>query len=234
MGLHQSHPGMRSEPRHTITPAGSHSECRRRQAIAKKGPPLEEPGNAPILNIIGEKVALGPQSAELLPLYVKWMNDFEVTRTLAIGLRPMTMEAEQKWWETASVRENDVSFTIYERPNLRPIGNTALHKIDPTHATAEFGIVIGEKDAWGRGYGTEAATLMLDYAFTALGLHNVMLRCYAFNDRARRAYLRAGFREFGRRRECHRLGPRLSDEIHMDCLSTEFDRSILSRFLPEE
>ena len=45
----------------------------------------------------------------------------------------MTMEAERKWWESASVRENEVSFTIYEREGLRPIGNTALHNINPTH-----------------------------------------------------------------------------------------------------
>ena len=73
---------------------------------------------------------------------------------------------------------------------------------------------------------------MLDYAFSALGLHNVMLRAFAFNERAIRAYVRAGFREIGRRRESHRLGNRVFDEVLMDCLATDFRSPVLQSLLP--
>jgi diamine N-acetyltransferase len=99
------------------------------------------------------------------------------------------------------------------------------------HRTADFDIAIGEKDCWGKGCGTEAAALMLDYGFTALGLHNIHLSVWSFNERAIRAYRRAGFREIGRRRGAHRLGGQAYDVIYMDCLATEFQSPVLRRLL---
>lgn len=192
----------------------------------------ERAEEGPILNIIGEKVALGPIRRDLLPLYLKWINDFDVTRTLAARARPLTMEAEEAWFEGAARNDNEAAFTVYERATLRPIGNTALHRIDPFHRTAEFGLVIGEKECWGQGCGTETVTLMLDYGFTLLGLHNIMLTVYSFNERGIRAYRRAGFREIGRRREALLTGDHAWAIIYMDCLSTEFESPRLKRLLP--
>ena len=64
---------------------------------------------------------------------------------------------------------------------MRPKGNTGLHEVDYRNRTASFGILIGEPECRGKGYGTETTRLMLDYAFTALGLHNVMLIVFEFN-----------------------------------------------------
>ena len=128
------------------------------------------PDKQPIVNIVGQKVALGPLRRDLLPLYLKWVNDFEVARTLAIRIRPMTMEAEEGWYTQITRSETDVVFTIYERvAAMRPIGTAGLHRINHLHRTAEFGISIGEKDCWGRGYGTEATILTLDHGFNASG-----------------------------------------------------------------
>src|SRR4051812_47932559 len=113
----------------------------------------------PILNIVGEKVALGPRRRDLLPLYLKWINDFEILRTLGASLQPMTMEAEEHWYDDSS-RNEPANFTIYERSTLRPIGNTGFHEVNVAHRHATFGILIGEKDCWDRGYGTEATRLM--------------------------------------------------------------------------
>jgi len=191
--------------------------------------------DGPVINITGELVALGPQRRDLLPLYHRWVNDFEVTRTLTLGFAPVTWEAEEAWFTRASAEAGgrDAAFTIYERAGLRPIGNTGLHEIDHQHATAEFGIMIGEKDCWGKGYGTETARLMLEYGFTGLGLHNTMLRVYAFNERGIRAYHKAGIREVGRRREARRIGGRAVDIVIMDCLATEFEGTALRPLLPD-
>ncbi|MCX6020814.1 MAG: GNAT family protein [Chloroflexi bacterium] len=195
--------------------------------------PLPNPSQ-PIINFAGEKVALGPLRRDLMPLYMKWVNDFEVTRTLAIGWRSFTQEAEIAWYEGAAALSSDtVAFVIYERATLRPIGNTNLLHIDHAERTAEFGIMIGEKDCWGKGYGTETARLMLDYGFNGLNLHNIMLRAASYNDRGLRAYLRAGFREMGRRRQAHWIGGRAYDSVHMDCLASEFVSPVLARLLPE-
>jgi diamine N-acetyltransferase len=186
-----------------------------------------------VINITGEKVALGPIRRDLVPLYQRWLNDFEVTRTLSATLRPMTVESEEEWYSRSSRSEDEIYFTLYERATMRAIGGTGFHGIELHHRTAVFGIMIGEKDCWGQGYGTEATRLMLDYGFTGLGLHNIMLNVFSYNTRGIAAYTRAGFREFGRRREALRLGGRAFDIVYMDCLATEFESPALQRLLPE-
>lgn len=190
----------------------------------------------PIVNIVGERVALGPVCRDHLPLYQRWLNDFGTVRMLAIPPRPLTMESEIAWYERAATPDpSSVYFTIYERASRRPIGTTLWREIDDRNRTATFAILIGEVADRGKGYGTEVTRLMLDYAFTALGLHNAMLTCYAFNGAGQRAYEKAGFREFGRRRECHWMGGRLWDEIFMECLATEFESPVLARlFAPDD
>ncbi len=198
-----------------------------------------ENAERPILNIEGNLVALGPLRRDLLPLYQRWINDLGTMRTLGLAPLPITSEKEQDWYDRQSKAEDDVPFTIYERETLRPIGNTGLHGVDHRNRSATFGILIGEPDCRGKGYGTETTRLMLDYAFTALGLHNVMLTVFEFNPAGIRAYQKAGFREIGRRRECRMMGGKLWDEIYMDCLSSEFERPVtpgkewgLSAWLP--
>ena len=191
----------------------------------------DSPGSLPILNIIGASVALGPLRRDLLPHYERWMNDFDVTKTLSVGWLAMTSESEFEWYEQASRASNQVTFTVYERPELRPIGNAGLTDIDFRHGTAEFGIMIGEKDCWGKGYGTEVTRLVVDYAFTGLGLHNVFLRCYATNEAGIRAYTRAGFKLIGRRRESRRRGLEWVDTILMDCLVSDVQPTSIRKLL---
>ena len=193
--------------------------------------PTPQQPEPPILNITGEKVALGPIRRDLLPLYLKWDNDFELLGPRGMPIRPQTWEAEDAWYGRACTSEGERWFTIYERATLRPVGVTFLFNIHSADRTAEFGIWIGERECWGQGSGTEATTLMLDYGFTALGLHNLMLQVSSSNERGLRTYLRAGFRVVGRRRESYRLGGRVYDDIYMDCLATEFQSPVLRRLL---
>jgi RimJ/RimL family protein N-acetyltransferase len=191
----------------------------------------------PIVNIVGKLVTLGPISRDLVPLYTRWMNDFTTLRTLGVArVGPMTQEQEESWYaDTAHNRGGGVLFVIREKATGVPIGNVSLNRIFESDRSAIFGIMIGEASARGRGYGTEAAHLMLDYAFTALGLHSVSLTCAEFNPAARRAYAKAGFRECGRVRENIWYAGRYWDTIYMDCLESEFSESVLKPiFTPEQ
>ena len=154
---------------------------------------MPEPDDRPILNLKGERVAFGPIRRALLPLYERWMNDFTVIETLGVGVRPMTSESEAAWFEQAATNSTSVTYTVYELAGLRPIGTVSLRDIDHANRTATFGILIGEREEWGKGYGTETTRLMLDYAFSVLGLNNVMLTVFSQNERGLRAYRRAGF-----------------------------------------
>ena len=192
----------------------------------------EPAGQQPIINIIGEKVALGPMSRDHLPLYYRWRNDMEVMR---FGDRqpPSTLEKEQGYYERAVKTNNASDFAIYEKSGLRPIGFAGLYDISNSDRHAEFGIMIGEKDHWGKGYGTEVTKLMLDYGFTCLGLHNIFLWVNDANERGIRAYHRAGFRVAGRLRQAKWRGGRAYDLLLMDCLATEFQGGALSHLMPE-
>ena len=186
----------------------------------------------PIINIVGEKVALGPDRSDLAPLYHRWSNDFEVVRLMGTP-RPSTLDSEEALHSRISKDQDHASFTIYEKAQLRPIGAAGLVDINHSKRTAEFYIMIGDKTSWGKGYGTECARLMLDYGFTCLGLHNIFLWVNAANERGIRAYRRAGFRVAGRQRQSVRLGGRAYDSILMDCLATEFQGAALRHLLPE-
>jgi len=187
---------------------------------------MDAPATAqhPVVNILGDRVALGPIHRHHLPLLYRWLNDFEVAYTLS-QMRPLTIEFLEESYDRSSKATDRVQFTIYERTTMRPIGGINLHDISGRAAT--LAIVIGETDCWDKGYGTEATRLVLDYGFNTLGLHNIMLTVHGFNQRGVRAYLRAGFREIGRRREVIHRDGRLHDLIYMDCLAKEFQSPIL-------
>jgi len=140
----------------------------------------------------------------------------------------MTLEQMSDWYERHARAERAFWFTIYQLPDLIPIGIAGLHQIDVRNRTGTYAVMIGERPAHGKGYGTETTRLMLDYAFAALGLHNVLLRVDEYNLAAIRAYQKAGLCEVGRRRQSLWMGGKFWDEIYMDCLSTEFSPSVVA------
>ncbi|MDQ4044305.1 MAG: GNAT family N-acetyltransferase [Chloroflexota bacterium] len=183
-----------------------------------------------IVIVQGQLVGLGPLRRDLSPVYQRWVNDVRVHRTLALPGLPISLEAEMDWLDGA-LKSRDAIFTIYELATMRPIGNTGLHAIDHADGTAEFGIVIGEPDVWGKGYGTESTRLLLGYGFDVLGLHHIRLEVYANNERAWRAYERAGFRRAGVLRQAKRIGRERFDVILMDVLADQFPHSHLHEMM---
>lgn len=174
-----------------------------------------------IINYKAKRISLGPLRSDLVSLYNRWNNDIQTTKTLAFS-GPVMLEEEIHAFENISKSKEYIFFTIYENDTQQPIGNTFLSDIDYKNRTAEFNIVIGEKEFRGKGYGTEAALLVLDYAFNIVGLHNLFLKVFEFNKSAIRAYEKAGFIICGRRRQSHYIGGRYWDIIFMEALATEF------------
>jgi RimJ/RimL family protein N-acetyltransferase len=180
--------------------------------------PTTTPDGQPLL-VVGTRAALGPLRRDLLEHYTRWMNDPVTMRGVA-RRRPLTLDAETAWYERAAADTGTAAhFTVYDRDDLAPVGTTGLSAIDHANGTAEFGIMLGERR--GRGIGTDATRLTLDWAFGELGLHNVMLRVFAWNERARHAYLAAGFSEIGRRRAAAVTRDGRADVVFMDVLASE-------------
>jgi diamine N-acetyltransferase len=188
----------------------------------------------PVINITGDRVAVGPWRHDLAETYLHWFNDMAVARTLNHPRQVTMVELRSSMVE----QESDSSvqgFTIYETDGLRPIGNAALTNIDFRDRTCDFEIVIGEASARGKGYGTEATRLVLDHAFTVLGMRNVMLKVYAFNLAGIKAYENAGFRQFGRRRQAAEMNGEPWDVIYMESLRDDFESPVLGAvFTPDQ
>ena len=154
--------------------------------------------------LTGKKVLLRPVKKSDIQYFLKWFNDPEVTQYLPLYL-PMTELAEEKWIEelgTARARSTAM-FVIeaIESDTSKPIGSLGLDNISPKDHNATFGIAIGEKDYWSKGYGTEAARLLINYGFEQLNLHRINSSAIAFNERSLRLHKRVGFKEEGRQRE---------------------------------
>jgi RimJ/RimL family protein N-acetyltransferase len=160
------------------------------------------PERRPIIR--GEQVFLRPSERVDLPLFVRWFNDADVLRNLAMRA-PMSDAAEEAWFDRmlAAQGSTDYHFVICLLADARPIGTIGLHRLDLLNGTAEFGIAIGEKSEWNKGHGTDALRAICDFGFGALRLERIGLEVYAGNDRARRSYEKAGFTHEATLRRAH-------------------------------
>jgi RimJ/RimL family protein N-acetyltransferase len=172
--------------------------------------------------IEGRAVTLRRHQAENLPAVVRWYGDPELARLTRYQTRPMPAEEVEQFFKSRLLAPEALAYAIHERPSDRLIGITTFSALDPDNGSALYHITIGEHDSWGRGLGTEATQLMLEHAFTRLGLHRVGLSAFAFNERALRAYRKVGFREEGRLREAIWRDGRYWDEVQMGILADEW------------
>lgn len=137
----------------------------------------------------------------------------------------MRPEEIERFFASRVVGQEALAMAIHERDGDRLIGTCAFSQFDGDNGSALYHITIGEKDAWGRGYGTEATRLMLDHAFDVLGMHRVALYVFEFNKRAIRAYQRCGFVIEGRSRESIYRDGRWWDELAMSVLESDRRRA---------
>jgi diamine N-acetyltransferase len=170
--------------------------------------------------LAGERAALGTLERDHLARLSGWFNDPEVRRGLAHrGL--VNEDAERAWYDRTSAaaaepRPTEMAFAIHDATDGELVGVCGLDNIDHNFLRADFGIFLGQRR--GTGIGTDATRLVLQWAFTIIGLHNVMLESYEYNEQAIRAYERAGFRRIGVRRDAVRALGRRWDTILMDAV----------------
>ena len=147
---------------------------------------------------------------------VEWRNKDRV-RGNFIYQDDFTVEGHLKWIATQVETGHVVQFIICEKGTDRAVGSVYFRDIDRQKNSAEYGIFIGEDDAVGKSYGTEAAKLALSYAFEELGLSYIFLRVFEDNIGAIKSYKKAGFHIIEGRQENITIDGNVRNIIFMDC-----------------
>jgi RimJ/RimL family protein N-acetyltransferase len=173
----------------------------------------------------GTQVILRRHVPENLEAFRRWYSDPEIARLARYQEAPMRPEEIERFFTARVVGADALAMAIHERIGDRLVGTCAFSQLDGDNGSALYHITIGEKDAWGRGYGTEATRLMLDHAFGVLGLHRIALFVFEFNERAIRAYRRCGFVVEGRSRESIFRDGHWWDELAMSVLESDWRRT---------
>jgi RimJ/RimL family protein N-acetyltransferase len=180
---------------------------------------LAAPMFGPVLG--GKEVTLRPGRDDDAEHFVRWFADTDVTRYLARRMA-VALYQEQEYLKKIGESKDDVWWMIDAAG--RPIGATGIHGINWLDANGATGIVIGEKDCWGKGYATEAMRLRTRYAFRELNLHKLTTEVDADNVASRRALEKNGYRGVGLRREQIFRDGRWHDRWMGEVLRDEWER----------
>lgn len=170
-----------------------------------------------------DRIILRKMTLEDTELYHQWRNDIEVMQSTAPLLDVYNIKETEEFVTHVILGSHfSKSYIIVEKKSKKPIGVTSLINIDYKNRNAECIIDIGDKEAWGKGYGAEAMKLLLDFGFLEMNLHRIFLRVFSFNDRAIKLYEKLGFQQEGKLRESIFRGGQWHDIIHMSILENEY------------
>ena len=171
----------------------------------------------------GSRVRLRPLERVDLPRYQELFSEPEISLHYGELGVPENLTRLHRRYDAGEFDNTDRFLLLVIESEGTLIGATTLKNEENLPSrSATFGIVIGERSFLDRGYGTEASTLLLDYAFAVLGYHKINLDLFEYNARAQAMYEKLGFVLEGRRRENHWSRGRFWDEILMGITADEW------------
>lgn len=177
--------------------------------------------------LAGPKLTLRPlEESDITEEYLRWLNDPEVTRYLGVGKEPATRESVHRYVQRFKNSETDLLFAIIDQKTDKHIGNVTLNHIHRVHGTADTGMMIGNKEFWGKGYAFEAWVLLMDHAFSRLGLRKIIAGAVAGHQGSLSVLKRLGFREEGLLREEFSLEGRYLDTVRLGLFEPEFRQAV--------
>ena len=160
--------------------------------------------------------------------YVGWLNDYEVTRYLETGKFPSTPETILRYLERFQDSTTDLVFAIVDRETDQHIGNVTLNRINWIHRTADTGLMIGQREFWGKEYGFEAWRLVIEYAFQRLGLRKIIAGAVADNVTSLAVLKKLGFKAEGTLRQEYLVDGEYRDGVRLGLLREEFYKYLQS------
>ena len=175
------------------------------------------------LFIEGEHLYLRPWDMDDLDTFYSWFNNPELRKWLLLPF-PISKLEEKEFLEKMLKSKDDVSFSIVLKDSDRLIGNIGLHQIRRVNSHAMLGVAIADPEMAGKGYGTEAIRLIVDYGFNTLNLHRIWLFTHKFNERAYKCYKKVGFKDEGVWRESLYFDGKYHDQYLMGILRHEWKK----------
>lgn len=154
----------------------------------------------------GEKIYLRPMEKADLPVFIRWLSDPEITRFTT--MQAYTMEDETQWYDKMTTSGNDEIWCIHLKASDKLIGNCGYHgntRHPGYEGEAFLGIIIGEKDEWGKGYGTDAFRTLIDYVRRKKKRPAVYLTVDTLNRPAQFVYQKLGFKTLATERNFSRV-----------------------------
>lgn len=173
--------------------------------------------------LTGELVMLRPVSTADVDGLAELVANPEVRRLTGTHAH-LSRARLKEWYATRAAHADRLDLAIVERATSRYVGELALANLDPPNRSCSLRIALIGPRVFGRGFGTEAMRLVLEHAFTAVGLHRVELEVYAFNHRARHVYDSVGFVHEGTKRDALHTGDGWVDAHIMGILAGEWAR----------
>ncbi|MGB3327599.1 MAG: GNAT family protein [Thermomicrobiales bacterium] len=168
-------------------------------------PGQHDPATLPPLVRAGIRADLREHQVANRDAFVRWYGDAEIAEMLRHDLTPLAPNRARTYFDSIILPQSSrgTCWAIHEHETGRLVGMSAVTDIHAlgVDRSCLFRIVIGEKDAWGHGIGTEATALVGEVVRDDLGLDRIRLEVFAHNERARRAYRRVGFHETGHHTE---------------------------------
>jgi RimJ/RimL family protein N-acetyltransferase len=171
----------------------------------------------------GQKVRLREYRKEDIPLRLSYINDPEIGGTLTPDIPyPMTQHEEEKWFESITAVSDTYKFAIETLEGNKFIGGCSINGVDWKNRVATIGIFIGSKEYQGKGCGSDAIRVLIDFIFLQMNINKIRLTVYSYNESAIRCYKKCGFQIEGiLRQEIYRDG-KYYDKISMGLLKEEY------------
>ncbi|SHI20324.1 GNAT family N-acetyltransferase [Sporanaerobacter acetigenes] len=168
----------------------------------------------------GEKVCLRAYREEDIPIATSFVNDEELKKFLVTNIPfPMTLWEEEEWVRSQkSSQDGSYNFAIEDIETKKYIGGCGIQEVNWLSRVATVGIMIGYKQYWGKGYGTDAMKVLMNFIFNNMNIRKIRLSTFSFNVRAKKCYEKCGFEVEGI----------LKDEIFKD--GKYYDEIIMSVF----
>ena len=180
-----------------------------------------------IIFLEGERILLRPLTKnDMTPVYLQWLNDEEVTRFNSHATFPNTQEKMEAYYNSLQDNNRNVVLGIIDKTTNRHIGNVALQQINWVSKNAEFAILLGDKEFWGKGMGEEAAVLIVTYGFERLNLHRIFCGTIQGNEGMKKLAKKLHMTEEGIRREAIYKNGTYLDIIEYGVLKEEFINDI--------